>query len=245
MRRAGAEAPAAGPALGLDVQVDDAPRTGARRFEAMIGSVDADLLESERFDEERLLLARVANRQHRAKEAASSGVSRDLSCRPRIPVVAALLDHFEEQPDGMPHPQILRAESFLHAAVFGLVAIEVIVPERDRSVRNGVAGTGQLAGPGAPRLPRVRKTRGDRTDVGVGIAVIEVIDRDVAIHQNGLLDQPLPENLSEEVDILLRAAGAQRDVVHTLHEACHGILQTGPAKAGHYVFAYVTIFLRT
>src|SRR5206468_13107322 len=106
------------------------------------------------------------------------------------------------------------------------VAIEVLFPERGRPVRHGVAGAGQLAGPGAPRLARVRKTRGDRTDVGIGVAVVEVIDRDVAVHQDGLLDQPLPEDLCEEVDILLCAAGAQRDVVSTLQKALHGILQT-------------------
>src|SRR6185503_19319335 len=87
-------------------------------------------------------------------------------------------------------------------------------------------GAGQLARPGAPRLPRVRKTGRDRTDVGIGIAVVEVVDGDVSIHQDGLLDQPLPEYLGKEVDILLRTAGAQGDVVHALHEACHGLLQT-------------------
>ena len=137
----------------------------------------------------------------------------------------------------MPHPQILRAESFLHAAVFGPVPIEVLFPKRDRSVRNGVAGARQLARPGAPRLPRVRKTRRDRTDVGVGIAVVEVIDGDVSIHQDGLLDQPLPEYLGKEVDILLRAAGAQRDVVNALHEACHGLLQTAIDNANYALAA--------
>ena len=130
----------------------------------------------------------------------------------------------------MPHPQVLRAESFLHAAVFGPVPIEVLFPKRDRSVRNGVAGAGQLARPGASRLPRVRKTRSDRTDVGVGVAVVEVIDGDVSIHQDGLLDQPLPEYLGKEVDILLRAAGAQRDVVNALHQALHGTLQTAVSE---------------
>src|SRR2546429_4264316 len=107
-------------------------------------------------DEERFLVAHATNRQYRTKEAARPGVSWDLRRCPRISVVPALLDHFEEQSDGMPHAQILRAESFLHAAVFGPVPIEVLFPKRDRSVRNGVAGAGQLARPGAPRLPRVR-----------------------------------------------------------------------------------------
>src|SRR5439155_5061591 len=77
---------------------------------------------------------------------------------------------------------------------------------------------------GAPWLTRVRKTRGDGTHVGISISVVEVIDGDVPIHQDGLLDQALPEYLSKEVDILLRAAGAQRDVMNALHEARHRVL---------------------
>src|SRR5437588_4324729 len=222
MRRAGAKAPAAGPALRLDVQVDDASGTGSRHFEPMVGTIDADLLEPECFDEEGFLFAHVANRQHRAKETARPCVSRNLGRRPWISVVAALLDHLEEQSGRMPHAQVLRAESFLHAAVFGAVAIEVLSPERDRSVRNGVAGAGELTGAGAPRLARVRKTGRDGTHVGIGVAVIEVIDGNVSVHQDGLLDQPLAEYLSEEVDVLLRAAGAQRDVVNALNQALHG-----------------------
>src|SRR5262245_14644803 len=214
MRGAGAKAPASGSTFRLDVQVDDPTGTSPWRFESMVGTIDANLAEPQRFDEERFLLAHVTNRQYRTKEAARPGVSWNLRRCPRISVVPALLDHFEEQPDGMTHTQILRAESFLHAAVFGPVSIEMVFPKRDRSIRNGVAGAGQLTGPCAPRLARVRKTRRDRTDVGVGVAVVEVIDRDVSIHQDGLLDQPLPQHLGKEVDILLGAARAQRDVVN-------------------------------
>src|SRR2546429_5335717 len=59
-------------------------------------------------DEERFLVAHATNRQYRTKEAARPGVSWDLRRCPRISVVTALLDHFEEQSDGMPHAQILR-----------------------------------------------------------------------------------------------------------------------------------------
>jgi len=194
----------------------------------MVGTINADLPEPERVDEERFLVAHIANRQHRAEEAARRGVPGDLLRHPGIPVIAALLDHFEEQPRRMPYPQVLRAEPFLHATVFGLVPIEVIFPERDRSVRNGVAGAGQLTGAGTPRLARVRKTRGDGTHVGIGISVIEMIDGDTPIHQDGLLDQPLPEDLGEEIEILLRAAGAQRDVMNALHQACHGSSSFSP-----------------
>src|SRR4029077_2834028 len=126
MRRAGAKTPAAGRALRLHMQVDDASGTGSRHFEPMIGTIDADLLKPERFDEEGFLFARIAHRQHRAKETACPRVSRNRGGRPRSSLVAALPDHLGEQSGRMPHAQILRAESFLHAAVFGTVAIEVL-----------------------------------------------------------------------------------------------------------------------
>src|SRR5882672_1627835 len=233
MGRAGAKAPASSRPLRLEVQVDDASRTGSLHFEPMVGTIDADLAEPERVDEERFLVAHVPNRQHGSKEAACSGISWDLRRRPWISVVPALLNHFEEEPCGMPYPQILRAKPFLHTTVFGPVPIEVLFPERDRPVRNGITGAGQLARPGAPRLAGVRKTRGDGTHVGIGISVIEVIDGDASIHQHGLLDEALPEYLGEEVDILLRAAGAQRNVMNALHEACHWLLLVMWGSAPH------------
>src|SRR5207248_5557543 len=79
-----------------------------------------------------------------------------------------------------------------------------------------------LTGAGAARLARVRKAGGDRADVGIRVPVVEVINGNAAIHQDGLFDQSLPEHLGEEIDVLLRAAGAQRDVVHALQETRHG-----------------------
>src|SRR5262249_25774072 len=149
MRGAGAEAPAARRPLRLDVQIDDASGAAARHFEPMVGTIDADLAESERVDEERLLLARVAHRQHRSKEAACRDVLRDLLRRPRVSVVAALFDHFEEQSGRMPGSQVLRAESLLHAAVVDAVPIEMLLPERTGARRNRVAGARELARAGA------------------------------------------------------------------------------------------------
>src|SRR5262245_24843571 len=225
MRRAGAEAPAAGGSLRLDVQIDDASRTGSGRFEAMVRAVDADLSKPECVDEERLLLARITDRQHRAKKAARPNVLGDLRRRPRSPGVAALFDHLEEQSGRMPRPQVLRAEPFLDAAVGGPMPFEVFLPEWNRPGRHGIAGARELAGTGTARFARVREARGDGTDVGIAIAVIEVVDGDVSVHQHGLLDEPLPENLGEEIDILLRAAGAERDVVNAPNETVHGLLQ--------------------
>src|SRR6185436_6313068 len=116
MRRAGAKAPASGRALGLDVEVDDPSGTGSRHFESMVGTIDAELPEAERVDEERFLFAHVAHREHGPEEAARPGVSRDLGRRPRASAVSALLDHLEEQSGGMPDSQILRAEPFLYVA---------------------------------------------------------------------------------------------------------------------------------
>jgi hypothetical protein len=40
-----------------------------------------------------------------------------------------------------------------------------------------------------------------------------VIDRDAAVHQHRLLDEALTEHGGEEVEILLRPAGAEGDVM--------------------------------
>src|SRR5262245_34405179 len=139
---AGAETPAARRPFWFDVQVDDASRPGSRDFETVVGAVDADLAEPERVHEERFLLARIAHRQDRSEEAARADVPGDLRSGPRIPRVAALLDHLEEQAGWMPGTQVLRAETLLHAAVVGVVPIEVLLPERNRPGRNGIAGAG-------------------------------------------------------------------------------------------------------
>src|SRR5262249_56055552 len=101
----------------------------------------------------------------------------------------------------------------LWSASFGGVGgMEVFLPEGNRARRHGVAGARELSRSHPARLARIRKAGGDRADICVAVSVIEVIDGDVAVHQHGLLDHPLPEDAGEEVDVLLRAAGAQRDV---------------------------------
>src|SRR5438067_5866945 len=161
MSRAGAEAPASGRPLRFEVQVDDASGAVPRDLEPMIGSIDAYLAEAERVDEERFLLAHVTHRQHRPEEAARRDVSGDLRRRPRIPDVAALFDHLEEEPRWMTRPQVLRPEPLLDAAVVGAVAFEVVLPERNRANRHRIARARELAGAGAAGLARIRKTRGD------------------------------------------------------------------------------------
>src|SRR5829696_1168789 len=97
MRSARAKAPTAWRPVRLMMQVDVAARTCAGDFEAMIGTVDADLLEPESLDEERLLLAHVADRQHRTKESVRAHVCADLLGRPRLPLVGRIFDDLEQQ----------------------------------------------------------------------------------------------------------------------------------------------------
>ena len=76
------------------------------------------------------LFAHVAHRQHRAKEpvrshvlagSPSSSTGRRLSAR--------ILNHFEQEAGGMAEANVLRAESFLNAAVLDPMVIEVRLPE--------------------------------------------------------------------------------------------------------------------
>ena len=204
------------------VQIDEAAGAGARNLESMIRAVHADFPEAERVDEERLLIAHVAHRQHGAEEAACRDVPAHLFRRPGIALVARVLDHLEQQSGRMAHAQVLGAKPLLNAAVLGAVRLAVRLPERRRPQRDRIAGAGKLAGAGATRLARVRKCRGNGAHVGVAVPVIQVVDRDGAVHQHRLLHEALAEHLGEEVQIFLCASGTQRDVMNALHEGLHG-----------------------
>ena len=140
MRSARAKAPAARRTIRFMVQVDVATRTGASYFKAMIRAVGPHLLETERLDEERLLLADVADRQHCAKESMCPHVGADLLRGPGPPLVAGILDHLEQETHRVAEADVFGAEPLLNAAVLDLVMIEVLFPETGGTGRHGVAG---------------------------------------------------------------------------------------------------------
>jgi hypothetical protein len=61
----------------------------------------------------------------------------------------------------------------------------------------------------------IGKSRHHGAGLGVRVGVVEMVMRITAVEPNSLLDQPLAHDSGEEIDILLRAAGARREVVNS------------------------------
>ena len=184
----------------------------------MIGTVGAGLAESERVDEEPLLLHDLPHRQHRSVESARRHVGTDFFRRPAVSRIVAVFDDFHEQTRRMPEADERLAEALLDAAVIDVVARQVIGPERQRTFRHRVGGRRDLSGAWPSRNPSVGERRQNRSDFRVGVRVIQMVVRVSAVEQDGLFDQPKAEHLREEVDVFLRAAGAERDVVDAAND---------------------------
>ena len=131
--------------------------------------------------------------------------------------------HEDAAAGGMSYPQINPSEPLLNFAVLDTAALDMLLPERDGASRNRVAEDRDLAGPGAPGFAAVRKRSGDRARLRTGVAVIEVIYRDVAIHEHSLLHQALTKYLGAEVHILLCRTWTLRNVVDALDQRAHAL----------------------
>ena len=187
----------------------------------MIGTVDAGLPEAERFDEEPFFFFDLAHRQDGTMEAARGNLRVDLVGRPAGARVVRILDHFQQQAGRMREPDERLSEALQNPAVLDLVPVQMVLPEWQRAFRHRVGGGRDLARTRSTRDPPIRKRRQDQSDLGVRVAVVEVVVRVAAIEEDRLLDQPQAEHLRDEVDVLLRAVRAQRDVVQAFHEIRH------------------------
>src|SRR5688572_27911893 len=107
-------------------------------------------------------------------------------------------------------------ESLENPAVFDLVPVEMFLPELDRPLWRGVRGGRNLTRTWPAWDPLVGKGGQDRSHLGVGIRVVEMVVSVATVKQHRLLDQPLTENLRAEVDVFLGAARTQGDVMNAL-----------------------------
>ena len=137
----------------------------------------------------------------------------------------------------MPEAQRLLAEALALADDRRLVLRQMVAPEGERADRHGIAGRADLTRTRAALYAHLGEGEGgrDRADLGVGIGVVEVIERHRAVEQDRLLDHALADDLGEEVDVLLRAPDAAGDVMQTVDACCHFFLPTGfnPALECH------------
>jgi hypothetical protein len=175
----------------------------------------ADVLGAERAAQEVVHRLRLADRGGRAVRAADRVLERHVAAVPRLAVIGLGLAHeFVRDPGGMREPEALGAEALglggLHPG-----GTQAIRPVADRVRGHGDADGPELVGP-APAHPSrlaVGEAREDRREVADPVGVVEVVDRDLAVEEDGLLDAAEAEQADVEVVILLRAADAERQVM--------------------------------
>jgi hypothetical protein len=110
---------------------------------------------------------------------------------------------------------VLLAEALLDTVVLGAVTVEMVDPEVQRIRRHTIDHTLDLSSAPASLpadLPVGERGR-DRTRRSDLVGVVEVVDGVGAVEEHRLLDHPLPDDLSVEVYVFLRAARARRQVV--------------------------------
>src|SRR6185312_14800390 len=115
-----------------------------------------------------------------------------------------------------PEEQALGAEA-LDALVLDAVLLEAVRP-----VADGVDGNREEEGLGLvgaalahPAGLAVGEGGEQRARIARAVAVVEVIDRDLAVEQDRLLDAAQPQQADMEVIVLLGATDTEREVVGT------------------------------
>ena len=122
----------------------------------------------------------------------------------------------------MAEPDEALAEALPDRAVFDLVLLQMLLPERQRAFGHRVDDRLHLARTTFSGAILVGERGHDRARLDIGVRIIEMIVRGLAVHQDGLLGQALADDTGEKVDVLLCARGTSSDVVisggYVVHE---------------------------
>ncbi len=123
----------------------------------------------------------------------------------------------------MLHLKHLLTEALIALEYLDAFLRQVLVPPFEAVNRHGVAGQRDLAraGFGFAAGAAPWEAGGQVARRAGGIRKIQVIDGFFSVIQQRALDQVHAQDLDEEVDITLRCAGAQRDVMQTLNAISH------------------------
>src|ERR1700683_695776 len=120
---------------------------------------------------------------------------------------------------------VLLTEALLNPGMLHLMLVEVLFPEWQRPLGSRIRGDANLTGPLAANLLAIRKGCHHRSRFSIGIGIIQVVDRDGAIHQHSLLYHAQANNLREEVNVLLRSTRTRGDMVDARYVVFHLCLQ--------------------
>ena len=121
----------------------------------------------------------------------------------------------------MPESDERLPESLGDRILVHLVPFEMLFPERQRSLGDGKSRGGHLTRARPPRLAAVRKRRHDGAGLQIGVRVVQVIDGNRSVHQNGLFRHAQPYYLREKIHVFLCAARTSRDVMVTSQGIFH------------------------
>src|SRR5579871_189163 len=193
--RAGSEGPASGRAVGFVYQGDGLGRSTRAYFKTMIIDVDSGFAEAEGVDEETLGLGDFTDRKNGAVETSRRDIRGNFFGGPALAFVVVVFDHFKLQTGGMAEAEEGLAETLLLATMRDFVAIQMLNPELDGSLRNRVSGGFDLAGTWTAWNALIREGGVHRAGLAVRVGIIQVIVSIAAVKEDGLLDQPLAEHL--------------------------------------------------
>ena len=157
----------------------------------------------------------LADRGRRAPGAADRVLGRDVAAAVGLALVVAGLPHdLVRDPARVRELQPLGAEA-LDLGGLDPGALEPVGPVADRGGGDGDVDRLGLVGPALAHPARlaVGEAGEDRARVADPVGVVEVVDRDLAVEEHGLLDALQAEGADVEVVVLLRPADAEGEVV--------------------------------
>ena len=208
-----AESPASRRTIGFLKKRYSFIRASGSRFEAMILAIRTGLPETQCIDEEAFGFRHLADGQYRAVKPAYRFAETNLRGGPAFPPIIGVLDDFEFQAGGMRETDERLSKPLGDGLLLELVPLQMILPERQRTFgyreRRGL----HLTGSPAALQPAVRKGGHHGPGFDFSVRIIQVVNRNLAVHQNSLLGHAQADGLRKEFDVFLSAARAGGDVM--------------------------------
>jgi hypothetical protein len=121
--------------------------------------------------------------------------------------------------------------------------VEAVDPEPGRVGRDREHEGLELVGAALAHPPglAVGERGQQRARVALPVAVVEVVDRDLAVEEDGLLDAPETEQPDVEVVVLLRPSDAEGQVVGTADRALVGHRTLSSVRSANTCTAFATL----
>ncbi|MCY1236306.1 hypothetical protein D9M72_489540 [compost metagenome] len=202
-------------------EFDDGARLAVRGFEAVVRARLAGVVEVQRLLHEDDGFIDLAQRQRDAVHAADRDLRRNVVRDAGRACVVVGGHEIELDAAGVLEALALLAEALDDGLVEGhAMGAEAVAPEIQRPGWHRVVDDPDLARAAAPlhALLLEGERRDQRAGIALCVAVVEVIDRLVAVQQHRLLDEALAQQFDVEIHVFLRAADARGQVMKALDD---------------------------